>query len=321
MKAIICDLDGTLADCRHRLHHVLPGGPMNWTAFHDELHLDPVIEPVKKIVNSAWTGDNVILTTGRPESHRELTEQWLRDNDVNYDELYMRPTGDTRPDAVVKREMLDAILADGYEPFIAIDDRPSVVQVWRDAGIVCLQAAPGLPAIPSTAVLTLMVGPSGSGKTTWLREHGVLTNFGDGSYIRSSHIVSSDDIRQDLLGDFRDQSANARVFAAVHSIALARLRAGLPVTIDATHLHRKDRMTAAQLVPATNRVRYVVIDRPLDQKLATGGWRLDVKNSRGVDLIHRHDETFRAQLKDILAGDNLPNVEVHDLRYTQLRVN
>jgi len=69
-------------------------------------------------------------------------------------------------------------------------------------------------------------------------------------------------------------------------------------------------MTAAALVPVANRVRYVIMDRPMDDKRRDGGWR----NGLAIDLMARHDQTFRSQIKDILAGNHLPNVEVLDQR-------
>lgn len=320
MRAIICDIDGTIADCRHRLRHVLPGAKRDWDKFFAEMSADTVIEPVRDLVWQAvaqgdWETIALVFSTGRPENYRQETESWLRaagfhvgGESLPYQRLYMRPSGDTRADHVVKREMLDRIRADGYDPFIVIDDRPSVVAMWREAGLVCLQAAPGEQEIPQSAVLTLAVGPSGAGKSSWIdRKRLYGDDDGLDFDIYQCQILSSDAIRGDLCGDFRDQSKNAQVFEALHAIAKARLKHGLPTVIDATHLRRKDRMTAAQLVPAANTVRYVVVDRPLEEKLETRGWRPE-------ELVRKHHEHMKQQIKDILRGDNLPNVTVYDLR-------
>ena len=48
----------------------------------------------------------------------------------------------------------------------------------------------------------------------------------------------------------------------------------------------------------------------MEEKRRDGGWR----NSLPIDLLAKHEATFASQLKDILAGDNRPNVEVVDLR-------
>jgi predicted kinase len=156
-----------------------------------------------------------------------------------------------------------------------------------------------------------MVGPSGAGKSTWLhgedaREMGIKSRF----------IVSSDEIREDLCGDFRSQDRNDEVFAALHAVVKTRIRHGLETVVDATNLRRKDRMAVAALAPADSPVHYVVIDRPMEDKRRNAGWRAEIVGKDGApfDLIAKHDQMFRSQLKDILAGDGLPNVVVVDMR-------
>ena len=36
MKNVIFDIDGTIADCNHRRHHVDGSGPVDWNAFRAE---------------------------------------------------------------------------------------------------------------------------------------------------------------------------------------------------------------------------------------------------------------------------------------------
>jgi predicted kinase len=310
MLTAIVDLDGTLFDCRHRLHHVLPGGKRDWQAFFAAMKDDTLIEPVARVVDALASRYKVVLASGRPEEWRPLTEFMLDEGAVPYDSLYMRATDDTRPDHIVKAEILRAIKDDGFQPFIVIDDRQSVVDMWRENGLVCLQAAPGSSPVPPGTRLTVMVGPSGAGKTSWLEMFG--HTFG----IQRAHVISSDQFRSDLASDFRDQTKNAEVFAAIHAVAATRLKHGLPTVIDATHIRRKDRITAASLVPDTCEVRYVVINRPLADKYRDGAWRNHVVNDAGerVDLIGNHDNTFKQNERDILNGDGLPNVTVIDLR-------
>jgi predicted kinase len=245
----------------------------------------------------------VIVCSGRPEKCRDMTVACLGENRVEYDRLYMRPDDDTRPDHVVKRQILDGIRADGFAPFLVIDDRESVVQMWRDEGLVCLQAKVDR-ATAGTALLTIMVGPSGAGKSTWIA-----------ATVPGSQVVASDTIREELCGDWRDQTRNEDVFAALHAVVSTRLKHGLPTTIDATNLRRKDRMACAELARG-GPVRYVVIDRPMEEKRRDGGWRNEIIGSDGkpFDLIGKHDQTFRSQIKDILSGDGLSNVEVLDVR-------
>ena len=55
----------------------------------------------------------------------------------------MRKTKDYRDDGVVKLELLEQIRKNGFNPVIAFEDRDRVVKVWRDAGLICAQVAPG----------------------------------------------------------------------------------------------------------------------------------------------------------------------------------
>ncbi len=100
----------------------------------------------------------------------------------------MRREGDYRQDFVVKSEILDRILAEDNEIAFIVDDRPSVVSMWRERGLTCLQCrdwdereetGPGL--------LTLMIGPSGAGKSHWLASD-APRSLG----IHPSHVLSSD---------------------------------------------------------------------------------------------------------------------------------
>lgn len=293
IKALICDVDGTISDCRHRLHYVTGRGPKNWDAFFAELHKDTVITPVRDLLISLQRDHVIIMCSGRSEDYRVQTEQWFADNGVAWDVFHMRASGDHRPDHIVKSQILDGILADGYEPVLTIDDRPSVCALWRERGLVCLQM-PYNDFPPNLGQLTLLVGPSGAGKDHY------LANYPQDKRHAMGNVVSSDVLRASLCGgNFKDQSKNDEVFAALHAITATRIKHGLDTTVNATNLKRKDRLAVVNACPVGTPVTYIVIDRPLEEKLRDGGWRLTVPG-----LIERHDQTFRSQLKDILSGDS-----------------
>ena len=134
---VVFDIDGTLANIEHRLDYVR-SKPKNWKAFDAGIPNDRVNEPVAEVFDAmVMGGHTVILASGRNERSRIATQDWLRKNSFSsYDKLYMRKADDFRNDSIVKREMLDEIIADyGKKPDMVFDDRPRVVNMWREAGI------------------------------------------------------------------------------------------------------------------------------------------------------------------------------------------
>ena len=141
---IVFDIDGTLADCGHRLHYI-HRGQKNWDAFFKACDDDtPISAGVNLLRALIFTDMHTIeLWTGRPERSREATMNWLRAHAgvSRWDyTLRMRADGDHRPDTVVKLEFFDAC---GFMPDIIFDDRTSVVEAYRARGLTVYQVAPG----------------------------------------------------------------------------------------------------------------------------------------------------------------------------------
>lgn len=138
------DLDGTLADCRHRLHLI----PHDWPAFHATCVYDkPIVSNISTMLALLMAGYEVWIVSGRNESARRQTMLWLRTHTcVNFPEhhVMMRPNGDYRPDDEVKQDVLDNMLDEDRARIVAVfDDRQRVVDMWRRNGITCYQVAPG----------------------------------------------------------------------------------------------------------------------------------------------------------------------------------
>lgn len=135
---IIVDLDGTLTDCRHRLHYL--EGKKEWQRFFDSMYDDPPNAAVLAIVRTFYDASHkIIFCSGRPDSHRSLTNRWLIKYDLPINHVYMRKAGDFRQDDIVKFELLTEIWEDGHDPDFVIDDRPSVITMWRRQGLPVLQ--------------------------------------------------------------------------------------------------------------------------------------------------------------------------------------
>ena len=133
----IVDIDGVVADVRHRVGH-LQRYPPDWGGFFaaaDRDHPLPVgVERVHALVES---GHEVIWLTGRPEWLRDLTEDWLTEQGLPVGMLLMRPNYDRRPARVLKSAMVRA-LADGrpVPTFTARPPRRIAVVVDDDTLVV-----------------------------------------------------------------------------------------------------------------------------------------------------------------------------------------
>lgn len=153
MDTIIFDIDGTLSNPDERLHYILDG-QKNWDAFFAEAKNDKPFRDVCLLAE--LLGDHPLVNqgaiklwifSGRPERIRHDTADWLmihaRGLMVKSEGLLLRDDDDHRPDTVIKKEMLDKIRKLGYNPRLVIDDRPTVVSMWRKEGISVLQHVTG----------------------------------------------------------------------------------------------------------------------------------------------------------------------------------
>lgn len=141
-KAIICDLDGTLANIDHRRHHV-EGAKKDWKAFFAGIVGDELNTMVDRYLDAVTGSHRILLVTGRPAEYVSVTETWLLDNRVSYNELFMRPAGDFRPDEIIKEEIYRTEIEPHYDVKLVLDDRAKVVKMWRSLGLPCWQVAAG----------------------------------------------------------------------------------------------------------------------------------------------------------------------------------
>lgn len=134
----IVDLDGVVADVRHRLHH-LTGRRKDWDAFFGAAAEDPAHAEGLAVVERLQEDHDIVYLTGRPERCRADTEAWLDRHGIGGHPLHMRRGDDRRPAAVVKPELLGR-LADGREVAVVVDDDDRVVAALRRAGYAVLHA-------------------------------------------------------------------------------------------------------------------------------------------------------------------------------------
>lgn len=148
--------------------------------------------------------------------------------------------------------------------------------------------------------LILVVGPSGAGKSRWAERNR-----------EPSEVFSSDRIREQIYGKMNTAGDPRPVFRELRRLVMARVASGKSAVIDATNIARDDRLANVRLMPQDMYVDYVVIDRPMSEKHKAAELWPD-----SCDFLVESSILFANNLPDILAGDNLYNVNVIDLRQT-----
>lgn len=129
-KAVICDLDGTLA---------LLNGRSPYDAARCESDL--LNKPVARVLDLfRAAGHRIFLFSGRQDTYEPATARWLAAHGIAYDLLELRRADDRRKDAEVKKELFETHVAGRYYVELVLDDRNQVVDLWRnDLGLTCFQ--------------------------------------------------------------------------------------------------------------------------------------------------------------------------------------
>lgn len=159
-SAYIFDIDGTIADCSHRLHHIQPPAGLihfepgetdwkpDWDTFYSLCVNDKPIDNVCHLLRELQliSTVDVVFITGRSEKWRNHTVEWLSRRGVwpkTRENLFMRADGDYRPDYEIKKEIYERHIKDKYNILGVFEDRDQVVQMWRRLGLTCYQVADG----------------------------------------------------------------------------------------------------------------------------------------------------------------------------------
>lgn len=146
-KIVIVDIDGTISKVGDRLRF-LSQKPKDWDSFYNDCFEDEPISDMINLVNILLPKYYVVFCTGRRESVREMTVNWLKSNldikKVVYPlQLFMRSDGDFRHDTEVKPELLKKSSIQFSDIAFVLEDRNSMVAKWRELGLTCLQVAEG----------------------------------------------------------------------------------------------------------------------------------------------------------------------------------
>jgi len=134
----VFDVDGVLADVRHRLRFV-ERSPKDWDGFFAAAVDDPPLAQGVALAQESAKECEVVYVTGRPERCRRDTLEWLRRHGLPTGRLVMRREGDRRPARLTKVALLRRLA--GERPVaVLVDDDEQVCAAARAAGFAVLQA-------------------------------------------------------------------------------------------------------------------------------------------------------------------------------------
>jgi phosphoglycolate phosphatase-like HAD superfamily hydrolase len=127
----VFDIDGVVADVRHRVH-LVEKRPKDWQRFFaaaaDDQPLPEGIERVRAVAGE----HEIVWLTGRPNSLRQVTRRWLTGHELPTGELIMRTDRDFRPAPVLKLAELQRLRP--REITLFLDDDPAVIAAAAEAG-------------------------------------------------------------------------------------------------------------------------------------------------------------------------------------------
>lgn len=119
---VLVDIDGTLATMSP------DRGPYDWNKVHLDTPNPAVVTVIKTLIDS---GTHVKVFSGRSEDCRTSTEEWLATHVAPGLDVHMRPSGDNRPDDLIKYDLFNEHVRDKHHVTTVFDDRDQVVQLWR----------------------------------------------------------------------------------------------------------------------------------------------------------------------------------------------
>ncbi|MCZ3385922.1 MAG: hypothetical protein LH630_02910 [Actinomycetia bacterium] len=132
MSWAIIDVDGVLADVRHRLEFIQTK-PKDWDAFFGAAPHDAVLPQGLARAQQLAEQHTLVYLTGRPERCRNDTQHWLDKHSFPPGEIVMRPDTDRRPARFFKLNQARR-LARSDEVAVVVDDDDAVIDTLQTEG-------------------------------------------------------------------------------------------------------------------------------------------------------------------------------------------
>jgi predicted kinase len=130
-KIVIVDADGTLAN----------SDGIRSPYDEKKVGLDRIYPVVRNWVRELAKDHTILIVSGRHSTCGDDTIQWLNKMDVPFDHIFMRHAWDQSHDTIVKKQILNELLAivPKDQILMAIDDRYRVItECWKKNGLLCI---------------------------------------------------------------------------------------------------------------------------------------------------------------------------------------
>ena len=134
----VFDVDGVLADVRHRLAF-LDRRHKDWDGFFAAAPLDPPLIQGVLLAQESARDCEVVYVTGRPERCRADTLAWFARHKLPAGRLAMRGDRDRRPARLAKLDLLAALATDRIVA-VVVDDDLAVCDAYEAHGYRVIRA-------------------------------------------------------------------------------------------------------------------------------------------------------------------------------------
>lgn len=135
------DIDGTLA-------RMVARGPYDTSLYHTDVadrSMSELFWHLQDAVRGSEVPAEFLVLSGRDEEFKPVLIEWLKgwSLDIPEENIFMRPKGDLRNDAIIKSELVDKHYSGVYDVIMHFDDRNRVVDALRSKGMKVAQVEPG----------------------------------------------------------------------------------------------------------------------------------------------------------------------------------
>ena len=131
-KCVILDLDGSIANDSLRAKD-LKDKLISWRSYFLRSGEDTVIRETLEFLRTIPDEIDIIVSTGRPQFTKKVTKKWIEDHleGIKIKDYLMRPNHSFIKNERLKEQNLDIILKKGYEVYVAIEDNPRAIEMYK----------------------------------------------------------------------------------------------------------------------------------------------------------------------------------------------